>query len=102
MTNSSSQSKARRHLPADCLHGRGVGRSVVTPTGTEDPMAGLEIRSVDSPDEVRSFVALGQSDVVNVAGTPVLHSTYEPGWRWSELPKEILKGLSPLSMNWLT
>ncbi len=47
-------------------------------------MPGLEIRSTSSPDEVRPFAAHGHADVVNVAGTPVIYGTFEPGWKWSE------------------
>ena len=52
-------------------------------------MAGLEVRSVQSPDETRTFAGRGHADVVTVDGHPVLYATFEPGWRWSENVKPI-------------
>lgn len=52
-------------------------------------MAGLEIKSVRSPDETRPFAGKGKADVVNVGGSPALYGTFEPGWRWSEHLKPI-------------
>jgi hypothetical protein len=52
-------------------------------------MAGLSIKNVGSPDEVRSFTANGRADVVEIAGHPVLFGTFEPGWKWSENVKPI-------------
>jgi hypothetical protein len=56
-----------------------------------DVMAGVEIKSTSSPDEVRPFAAHGRADVVNVSGHPVLYGTFEPGWRWSQDVKPIAK-----------
>jgi len=47
-------------------------------------MAGVEVKSFDSPDETRPFEGKGQAEVVNVAGQNVGRGTFEPGWRWSE------------------
>jgi hypothetical protein len=52
-------------------------------------VTGLEIKSMSSPDETRTFVANGHVDVVSVAGHPVLYGTFEPGWRWSEHVKPL-------------
>ncbi len=52
-------------------------------------MAGLEIKSTGSPEEVRPFVANGHADVVTVGGGPVIYGTFEPGWKWSEHLKPI-------------
>ena len=52
-------------------------------------MADVEIKSFDSPDEVRPFEGNGQAEVVNVAGNTVGRGTFEPGWRWSENIKPI-------------
>jgi quercetin dioxygenase-like cupin family protein len=53
-------------------------------------MAGLEVKSVSSPEETRPFQdGKGEVDVVNVHGQPVLYGTFEPGWRWSEHVKPI-------------
>ena len=56
-------------------------------------MAGLEVKSVDSPDEVRPISEdKGQVDVVNVGGTAVLSGEFRPGWRWSEHVKPMVGG----------
>jgi hypothetical protein len=52
-------------------------------------VAGLEIKSVNSPEETRPFAGKGHADVVNVGGQPVLYGTFEPGWRWSEHVKPL-------------
>jgi quercetin dioxygenase-like cupin family protein len=52
-------------------------------------VAGVEVKSVHSPDETRPFADKGGAAVVNVAGHPVLYGTFEPGWRWSEHIKPI-------------
>jgi quercetin dioxygenase-like cupin family protein len=52
-------------------------------------VAGVEVKSVSSPDETRSFTGMGKGDVVTVSGHPVMYTTFEPGWRWSEHVKPI-------------
>jgi hypothetical protein len=52
-------------------------------------MANVEVKSFDSPDEVRPFEGNGQAAVVNVGGRTVGRGTFEPGWRWSENVKPI-------------
>ena len=52
-------------------------------------MAGIEVKSLDSPEETRPFVDKGQAEVVNVGGGSVMRATFEPGWRWSEHVKPI-------------
>ena len=52
-------------------------------------MASVEVKSFDSPDEVREFEGRGQAHVVNVAGRTIGRGTFEPGWRWSENVKPI-------------
>ncbi len=52
-------------------------------------MPGLQIKSVQAPDETRPFVDKGHADVVNIDGQAVLYATFEPGWRWSEHVKPI-------------
>jgi quercetin dioxygenase-like cupin family protein len=53
-------------------------------------MAGIEIKSVKSPEEVRPFDK-GNAAVVHVGGHPVLLGTFEPGWKWSSHVKPIAK-----------
>ncbi len=52
-------------------------------------MASVEIKSFDSPDEVRAFEGKGQAKVVDIGGQTVGRGTFEPGWRWSENVKPI-------------
>ena len=52
-------------------------------------MADVEVKSFDSPDEVREFEGKGKADVVNIGGRTVGRGTFEPGWRWSEHVKPI-------------
>ena len=47
-------------------------------------MPGLEVKSFDSPDEVRPFEGKGQAEVLNIGGQVVGRATFEPGWKWSE------------------
>jgi Cupin domain len=47
-------------------------------------MPGLEVKSFDSPDEVRPFEGKGQAEVLNIGGQVVGKATFEPGWKWSE------------------
>lgn len=51
-------------------------------------MAGVESRSMDSPDERRT-PAKTTIDVVNLADTEVARVTFEPGWKWSECIKPV-------------
>jgi hypothetical protein len=52
-------------------------------------VAGLEVKSLDSPDETRPFVENGQAEVISIGGGTVLRGTFEPGWRWSEHVKPL-------------
>ena len=52
-------------------------------------MASIEVKSFDSPDEVREFEGKGHADVLNIGGQTVGRGTFEPGWRWSENVKPI-------------
>ncbi|MDO8485523.1 MAG: cupin domain-containing protein [Candidatus Limnocylindrales bacterium] len=53
-------------------------------------MAGVESASLNTPGETRTF-ALGKVELVNVGGSTVGRFTFEPGWRWSESVKPIVK-----------
>jgi quercetin dioxygenase-like cupin family protein len=52
-------------------------------------MAGVEAKSLDSPDEVRRPEKTEVS-VVNVGSTEVGRFTFQPGWRWSECIKPVV------------
>jgi hypothetical protein len=53
-------------------------------------MAGVEVKNVSSPDETRDFSGMGTGAAITIAGRPVLYSTFQPGWRWSEHVKPIV------------
>ena len=52
-------------------------------------MAGIEVKNVNSPDEVRPFAGNGHANVLQIGGHPVLYGTFEPGWKWSNDVKPI-------------
>jgi len=52
-------------------------------------MAGVEIRSFESPDEVRPFEGRGHIDMLRVGGKEIGRAVFEPGWRWSTDVKPI-------------
>ena len=54
----------------------------------EAPVSGMEGKSLDSPDERRSFDN-GKMDVVELGNVTVGRAVFEPGWRWSEHVKPI-------------
>jgi hypothetical protein len=51
----------------------------------------LESGSFDAPDEVLPFADKGRAEFVTVGGHRILRGHYEPGWRWSEHLKPIVK-----------
>jgi quercetin dioxygenase-like cupin family protein len=53
-------------------------------------MAGTEVKSLDAPDERRPFEK-GAADFVTVGGTTLVRGSLEPGWRWSEHLKPIVR-----------
>jgi uncharacterized cupin superfamily protein len=52
-------------------------------------VATAEVKSFDSPDEVREFEGKGRAKVVQLAGHAIGLGTFEPGWKWSENVKPI-------------
>lgn len=52
-------------------------------------MAQADVKSFDSPDEVRPFEGKGEARLVNVGGRDVGKAVMEPGWRWSNNVKPI-------------
>ena len=64
-------------------------------------MPGIEVKSLESPDEVRPFADKGRAEVVTIGGGTVLRGTFEPGWRWSEHVKPIAQTESCESPHFL-
>jgi hypothetical protein len=54
-------------------------------------MAGIIVKSFDSPDEVRTPDKT-KLEVVDLAGIKAARLTTEPGWRWSECIKPVVGG----------
>ena len=50
----------------------------------------LEVKSFDSPDEVRTFEK-GKLELVRIGRATVGRAILEPGWKWSEHVKPIAK-----------
>ena len=53
-------------------------------------MKKLESKSLNSPDEVRTFNR-GKVELVKVGGVMIGRAVLEPGWKWSECVKPIAK-----------
>lgn len=60
-----------------------------TPDQEVNAMAGMQVKSFESPDEVRPFEGNGKADVLDIGGTVVGRTTLEPGWKWSHNVKPI-------------
>lgn len=54
-------------------------------------MEAIEVRAFDKPDETRAFEGKGWVDMITVAGRPVGCGHFEPGWKWSNNLKPIMK-----------
>jgi quercetin dioxygenase-like cupin family protein len=50
----------------------------------------FELKSLDSPDEVRRFDK-GKVELVSVAGATIGRATFEPGWTWATCVGPIAK-----------
>ncbi|MCL5410865.1 MAG: cupin domain-containing protein [Patescibacteria group bacterium] len=53
-------------------------------------MAKMQKKSMDKPDETRSFPN-GKVELVKLEGVTFGLATFEPGWKWSESVKPIAK-----------
>ncbi len=54
-------------------------------------MASLASKTLDQPDETRP-IDKGTVEVVEVEGSTMMRTTFEPGWRWSECVKPVVGG----------
>jgi hypothetical protein len=52
-------------------------------------MVEMEGKSLNSPDEVRTFDK-GKLELVKIGGSMVGRATFEPGWRWSQSVKPLV------------
>ncbi len=53
-------------------------------------MEGIETRNFESPDETRTPEKT-TVELVNLAGGQIGRYTFQPGWRWSECIKPVVK-----------
>ena len=53
------------------------------------PMAGIDSKNFDEPDETRTPDKT-RVDVVRLGDTEVARFTFQPGWRWSECIKPVV------------
>jgi len=52
-------------------------------------MAQIEAKSLNTPDEVRTFDK-GKLEVINIDGRTVGRATLQPGWKWSTSVKPLV------------
>lgn len=52
-------------------------------------MEKMEVKSLNGPDEVRTFDK-GKLELINIGGTTVGRATFQPGWKWSESVKPLV------------
>ena len=52
-------------------------------------MARMEGKSLNRPDEVRTFDK-GKLEIINSGGRTVGRATFQPGWRWSNSVKPLV------------
>jgi hypothetical protein len=48
----------------------------------------FEMKSLNSPEEVRTFDK-GKVELVKIAGATIGRATFEPGWKWSTCVKPL-------------
>ena len=53
-------------------------------------MKKMEAKSMNRPDEVRSFDR-GRVELVKIGGATVGRAIFQPGWKWSESVKPLVK-----------
>jgi glyoxylate utilization-related uncharacterized protein len=47
-------------------------------------MATIRVKKFQKPDELRSFIAHGQLELLTFGGLTVGRATFEPGWVWAK------------------
>ncbi len=53
-------------------------------------MKTIEVKSLNAPDEARTFDK-GKLEIVNIEGRTIGRATFQPGWKWSESLKPLVK-----------
>ncbi len=62
----------------------------VVSVGIITPMKKMESKSLNSPDETRTFEK-GKLELIKIGGATIGRVVFEPGWRWSTHVKPIAK-----------
>jgi quercetin dioxygenase-like cupin family protein len=57
---------------------------------TKEQMASMQKKSLDSPDQTRTFEK-GKIELANLGDTTIGRVTLEPGWSWDKCVKPIVK-----------
>ncbi|HUK29311.1 MAG TPA: cupin domain-containing protein [Candidatus Acidoferrales bacterium] len=52
-------------------------------------LASMELKSLNSPDEIRTFER-GKLELVKIGGATVGRAVFQPGWRWSTSLKPLV------------
>jgi hypothetical protein len=63
--------------------------SVFFPIERSKEMKTMETKSLNRPEEVRTFDK-GKLELVKVGGATVGRATFQPGWRWSQSVKPLV------------
>jgi len=53
-------------------------------------MEKMEVKSLSAPDEVRTFEK-GKLELVKIGGAVIGRATFQPGWKWSDFVKPLVK-----------
>lgn len=53
-------------------------------------MSSIESKSFGKPDEVRTFDK-GKVEIINIDGRAIGRATFQPGWKWSDSVKPLVK-----------
>jgi hypothetical protein len=53
-------------------------------------MKKMEVKNLNKPEEVRTFDK-GRLELIKIGGATVGRGTFQPGWRWSESVKPLVK-----------
>jgi len=53
-------------------------------------MKKMEVKSLSKPDEVRTFDK-GRLELVKIGGAVIGRATFQPGWKWSDSVKPLVK-----------
>jgi len=53
-------------------------------------MEKMEVKSLSKPDEVRTFDK-GKLELVKIGGAVIGKATFQPGWRWSDSVRPLVK-----------